>query len=111
MIRMERQGTVDVLTPQGPLRHEVLDSSREATVALLRKSFPTIVVDLSQTVLVSSRGIEWLLELDRQCASAGGCLVVASANELTADALLVTGADLRLQVARNLTEALGRFSA
>lgn len=110
MLRIERQGIVDVFRPRGPLRGELLDESREKIARALRRGSPAVVLDLSETLLLSSEALEWLLELDRDCARRGGALAVAAAQELPAEALRITAVGQALQQFSNVTSAVGSFA-
>lgn len=110
MVVVERQGSVDVVRVQGALRQESLEDARSATQRLLGRGVPSIVVDLGQTILLSGKAIEWLLDLDCRCGELGGSLIVTGANDLTAEALLITGASERLQIVSDVTRAIGRFA-
>lgn len=111
MLRIERQGIVDVLRPRGPLRGELLEESREKAERLLRRGSPAVVLDLSETLLLSSEALEWLLELDRDCARRGGALAVAAAQELCVEALRITAVGEGLQKFSDVTSAVGSFAA
>ena len=110
MLKIERQGSVDVLRPRGPLRGELLQDAKNATSLLIRSGWPALVLDLSQTLLLSGESLEWLLELDRQCADRGGSLHLAAPSDLCADALRVTGVGQSLQQFADVSTAVGRFA-
>lgn len=110
MLRIEKQGSVDVIRPRGPLRAELLNDARSAARRLIRKGCPSVVIDLNQTLLLSGEALEWLLEIDRQCADRGGAVFVAAASDLCGETLRITGVGQRLQVFADCTEAVGRFA-
>lgn len=110
MLRIERQGSVDVIRPRGPLRGDLLEDMRAAANRLTRRGCPSIVIDLSQTLLFSSEALEWLEEFDRRCAERGGSVCLAAASDLCAETLRVTGVGERLQVFQECAEAVGRFA-
>lgn len=110
MLRVERQGTVDVIRPRGPLRGELLDESRGHVERLIRHGSPALVVDLSEAMLLSGQALEWLLETDYQCARRGGALGVAGAQELCAEALRITGVGSSLQQFPDVPSAVGSFA-
>ncbi|XZE54711.1 STAS domain-containing protein [Planctomycetaceae bacterium SH139] len=111
MLTQERQGTVNVLRPSGPLRDDLLAATTAAADQKLAAGWPAIVVDLSQSILLSGAALEWLSELDQQCADAGGALCVAAANDLCADALRITGVGDSLQLFADLSTAVARFAS
>jgi anti-anti-sigma factor len=110
MLRIDRQGSVDVIRPRGPLRGELLEDVRAAANRLTRRGCPTVVIDLSQTLLLSSEALQWLQEFDQHCAERGGAMLIAAASELCAETLRVTGVAERLQVFNDCAEAVGRFA-
>lgn len=110
MLRIERQGTVDVVRPRGALRGELLEESREHTLRLIHRGSPALVVDLSDAMLLSSEALEWLLDLDCQCARRGGALGVAGAQELCCEALRITGVGASLQQFPDVSSAVGSFA-
>ena len=110
MLRIEKQGSVDVIRPRGPLRAELLEDARSAARRLIRRGCPSVVVDLSQTLLLCGEALEWLLELDRECADRGGAVFIAAASDLCSETLRITGVGQRIQVFEDCTEAVGRFA-
>lgn len=110
MLRIEKQGSVDIIRPRGPLRGELLDDVKAAARRLTRRGCPTIVIDLSQTLLLCGQALEWLQEFDRQCAERGGAACIASAPELCREAFRITGVEQRLQIFDDCAEAVGRFA-
>ena len=110
MLRIERPGTVDVIRPRGALRGELLEESRISTHRLIPRGSPALVVDLSEALLLSSEALEWLLDLDYQCAHRGGALGVAGPQELCSEALRITGVGASLQQFPDVSSAVGRFA-
>lgn len=110
MLRIERQGTVDVIHPRGALRGELLDDAREQTHRLIQRGSPALVVDLSEALLLSSKALEWLLDLDYQCARRGGALGVAGGEELCSEALRITGVGAAVQQFPDVSSAVGSFA-
>lgn len=110
MLRIERQGSVDVMRPRGPLRGELLDDARSAALRLTRRGCPTVVIDLSQTSLLSGEALEWLQEFDQYCVERGGAVLLAAASDLCAETLRITGIEQRLQIFHDCTEAVGSFA-
>jgi anti-anti-sigma regulatory factor len=110
MLRIERQGSVDVIRPRGPLRGELLDDVREAAKRLIRRGCPAVVLDLGQTLLLSSLALEWIQEFDRECAERGGAFSLAAGSDLCKETLRVTGVGQRVQQFDDCVEAIGRFA-
>lgn len=110
MLRIERQGIVDVVRPRGPLRGELLSEARQRVLPLIRRGSPALVIDLGEVMLLSGAALEWLLELDSQCAQRGGAMSVAGAEELCAEALRITGVGASLQQFTDVSAAVGSFA-
>ena len=110
MPHIERQGAVTVVRPDGPLRHDSVSVLQEQVTRQLTVGVPMVVVDLSETPLIDSAGLEWLLDLDQKCCRLGGCIRLCSAGELCHDILRITGVSETIQQFNNLTAALGSFA-
>lgn len=111
MARVERIGSIDVVRSPGTLRDEALEELQSTCQQLLRHGFPSIIIDLTQTVVISGLGLQWLLQLDRDCSQLGGVVVVAGAHDLAAEALSITGVGPQLQLAPDMMTALARFAS
>ncbi len=110
MLKIERQGSVDVMRVKGPLRSELLQDTKNAAKLLIRNGWPSIVLDLSQTLLLSGEALEWLLDFDRQCAERGGSFYLAEPSELCSESLRITGVGKSLQLYSDVSTAVGRFA-
>ena len=111
MLKLEKQGAVDVMRPVGPLREQLLDECQVIAERLVEQGCPAIVLDLGQTVMLNGKSLEWLRELDLQCAEHGGSLSVAGATDLCAEALRITGVGVGLQQFRDVASAVARYAS
>lgn len=110
MINIEKQGAVSVMRPRGPLKDELLDTCRSKVEPLVHQGRPQVVMDLSETVLLDSAALQWLLELDAACGYRGGGFCVSNANGLCGEILSITGVGSQLQICADVKAALGRFA-
>ena len=111
MLHLERQGVVDVLRPEGPLREELLEECRIAASESIARGWPSIVLDLGQVVLLSGTAIEWLVEVDQLCSEQGGAICVTGVDDVCADALRITGVASHLQIFDAVSDAVSRFAS
>jgi anti-anti-sigma factor len=110
MSRLDRHGAVTVVRPTGPLRAEAIESLDEEVRPMLRGGVPYIVIDLSETPLIDSAGLEWIFALDETCCRRGGCVRICSAGELCRDILRITAVGSAVQQFDDLTVTLGSFA-
>lgn len=107
---VQRHGSVIVATPQGPLRCDTVEALQSQVKSSLRGGVPRVVIDLAQTPLIDSAGLEWILSLDETCCRQGGCVRLCGVGELCDDVLRITGLGQRLQRYVDVTAALGSFA-
>ena len=110
MTRIDRHGAITVVRPNGPLRAETIEPLSNELESMINGGIPYIVVDLSETPLIDSAGLEWLLDYDELCCRRGGCLRICSAGELCRDILRITAVGESVQQFDDLTIALGSFA-
>ncbi len=110
MASIERSGSVTVVRPNRPLQRDSLVALTTEVNESIRSGVPLVVMDLAETPLIDSAGLEWLLDLDDQCSNRGGCVCVCHANELCRDILRITCVGASMQQFPDLTSALGSFA-
>jgi anti-anti-sigma factor len=110
MTVVERHGSVAVLQPKGPLRHDTVGDLDEPLRQAISVGVPLVVIDLSETALIDGAGLEWILDLDQQCCHRGGCVRLCSVGELCGDLLRITAVGSTVQQFENLEAALGSFA-
>ncbi len=110
MALINQHGAVSVLRPEGPLRSEAIASIDKQLGPLLSGGVPYIIIDMSDTPLIDSAGLEWILSLDDICCRRGGCLRLCSLGELCQDILRITAVGASVQQFDDLTVALGSFA-
>lgn len=110
MARIEKHGSVYVVRAEGPLRSDTIAPLNEMVHSKLTGSAPAIVVDFSETPLIDSAGLQWLMELGEECCHRGGCLRLCNVGELCHDLLRITGVGESIENFGDLTTALGSFA-
>ena len=110
MTVLERHGSVFVLHPNGPLRHDCIEDLDERIRQSISLGVPLVVLDLCETALIDGAGLEWILALDEECCRRGGCVRLCGVGELCADLLRITAVGSTVQQFENLESALGSFA-
>ena len=110
MSKLERRGSVLVLSPQGPLRTEFVADLDGQVQSSLSGGVPLVVIDLSETPLIDGAGLEWILSLDETCCRLGGCVRLCGVCELCRDLLRITGVGDGMKQYDDLTTAMGSFA-
>ncbi|MCA9139593.1 MAG: STAS domain-containing protein [Planctomycetales bacterium] len=110
MARVDKHGSIYVVRPEGPLRADTIESIHTLVSTKLTGGVPAIVVDFSDTPLLDSLGLEWLLDLVGECCRRGGCVRLCNVGELCDDLLRITGVGSSIESFPDLTSALGSFA-
>ncbi len=107
---LERRGSIAVLRPDCPLRHDAvadLDDQLRSSISL---GVPLVIIDLCQTALIDGAGLDWMLSLDEECCRRGGCIRLCNVGELCGDLLRITGVGASIQKYEDLESALRSFA-
>lgn len=104
-----RQGSVTVIAIDQPLRQDTVDALSNKLDESKSQGIPQVVIDLSLTPLIDGAGLQWMEDLDMQCADLGGCVRLCGANELCVDILRMTGVGDRLEQFSSLNAAMASF--
>jgi anti-sigma B factor antagonist len=110
MFRHSKQGAVDVIRGTAPFNSDVRESFEETVANCLAAGSGQIVVDLADVPLISSTGLELLVESQEWCLQRGGALKIAAPGPLCRDILRVTGVDGDVEVFRDVVTAVGSFA-
>ena len=108
-IDAKRVGTVDVLTPQGPLVDEDAERFIEALKTKLQAPNPRFVLDLHEVPYVDSRGIEGLVEAALDLQQRGGRLRLAAVTATCREVFELTGQTQRVEFFDETTDAVRSF--
>ena len=109
MIETSRQGTVTVFQPEERLNAEQVAELEVLAADCLSVGVPLAVVNLESTHIISSAGLEFLLDFGEQLRSRGGDLKLSSPNSLCAEILEITDCDTQLEVYENVNQAVRSF--
>jgi anti-anti-sigma factor len=110
MIPVEKQGAVCVVRPQVPLAGENCAKVRAAALNGLGSGRPMLVIDLQQTPLMDSAGLETLIDLREKIEARGGSVKLAAVNALCADILHATGVGDKFEQFSVVKTAVGSFA-
>lgn len=105
-----RQGAVDVIRGAQPLNIQTVAEFSSLLEPCVRQRQPRIVLEMSGIPLIDSRGMEVLVDLQRQCMSRGGCIKLASLSTLCRDILRATNVIVLFDVFDNSITAAGSFA-
>jgi len=95
-----RVGSATRLRPDGPLTEpRRIEALLEAVAACAEARDFQVVLDLERSPLISSAGLEGLLEAHEVLARTAGTLRVVHVSAVVRDALRITGLDRRLELA------------
>ena len=78
MFERDRQGAVDLVRGNAPLKIDTLEELQKILAAIAGHGQPRLVLDLGQVPLVDSAGLELLLNFHEAFARRGGALKLAS---------------------------------
>lgn len=110
MIQVQKVGVVTVLKPQSALVGECLAACRRQLNDCLQTLKSRLIIDLSETSLIQSEGLEFLVDAQQACLQRGGRLALAAPTELCADALEISGLKECISLFSDLRSALGDFA-
>lgn len=106
----ERIGAVDVIDIGFPLTTDTVDQLESLVESIGQPGPVSLVLNLSETPLINSIGLEYLLTLQEQCLRRGGALKLAGPNQLCSDILAVTGIGESVEVFSSVVNAVGSFT-
>jgi anti-anti-sigma factor len=110
MFERTRQGAVDLIKGDQPIITNSLAEFSEVLDRCVSQRQPRVVVDMSSIPLLDSRGLELLVDCQRQSIARGGCIKLASPSPLCRDILTATNVIAMFDVFDNALEAAGSFA-
>ncbi len=110
MLERTRQGAVELVRGDEPLTTQTIDEFSRMLDGCVNQRQPRIVLDMSRIPLIDSRGMEILVDFQRQCISRGGCIKLASLSSLCRDILRATNVIAMFDEFENTVTAAGSFA-
>ncbi len=108
-MKHNRQGAVDVITPDSALTVEQLADLEHEFQRCADSGQPMVVLDMHNVQLLDSRGIELLLDTQAAFRARGGALKLANINVLCSDIFRVTAVATRFELHDEVKSAVGSF--
>jgi anti-anti-sigma factor len=110
MLDIQMVGSVSILKARSALTGDSLAQCRKHLDECLSRRRSLIVLDLSDSPLIHSEGLEFIVDAQQRCLSHGGKLVVAEPQPLCAEILSITGVEACVAVFHDLRSALSDFA-
>jgi len=110
MFKRVMQGAVHVIQGNDPLGADQVREVAGLLEQCLRDGQPHVVLDLENTPLIDSAGLELLLDFKEQYEQSGGALKLESPNPLCEEILSVTGVDESIETFPEALSAAGSFA-
>ncbi len=104
-IKTIKMGMAMYLTPDGPLTDESVAVLRSTVDQVKAEGLINLVIDLRQVTLITSQGLEYLLDLRSELSKASGSLRLASPNAVCSDILTMTKLNQSIPVFDDLKSA------
>lgn len=103
-------GAIDVIKAPATLSGSDCEQCASEIRNSVNRHRVRIVLDISNTALIDSKGLEMLLDCNETCLKRGGELVIAGPTPLCAEILDITGIEQELNCHKDLRSALGSFA-
>jgi len=110
MFERTRQGAVDLIKGDEPIATQTLDDLIKLLDRCISQRQPRIVIDMASIPLMDSRGLELLVDCQRQSIARGGSIKLAAPTPLCRDILKATNVIAMFDVFENILEAAGSFA-
>lgn len=107
---LQTVGSVSIIKATASLAGEGLNQCRQSLEDCLAQRRALVILDLSDSPLVNSQGLEFIVSAQEKCLARGGKLVVAEPQALCQEVLYITGVDQCVSVFDSLRSALGDFA-
>ena len=98
MVSVQQIGSVAVIRLQSALLGEGLKRCKLSFEDCLAKRQSQVILDLTESPLINSEGLEFVVESQEKCLSRGGQLVLCKPQELCQTILEITGLDGRVGI-------------
>lgn len=108
-VEQSKQGAVTVIRCGELLAKDRIAAVSEALECCLHKGIPMAVLDLQNTQLIDSEGLELLLDTSEQFRRRGGAVKLAMPTDLCAEILSLTMVEQEIQIFDNSNQAVRSF--
>jgi stage II sporulation protein AA (anti-sigma F factor antagonist) len=108
-IDIKRTGTVDVISPKGPLVDEDAEALIENLATALKAANPRFVIDMSEVPYMDSRGVEGLVDAATDLQQRGGRMRLVSVSATCREILEITGQARRVEFFEDTQHAVRSF--
>ena len=109
MFARSKQGAVDVIAGDGPIKVEFIESLSELFEECLAEGQPRVVMNLENVPLIDSSGLELLLDIQENYQQRGGALKLAAANPLCQEILELTEVNQHVELYPDPSSAVSSF--
>ena len=109
MIEVSHQGAVVVAKCCERISDEFIEEIEQALDGCFSEGMPMAVLDLQNTQLISSEGLEYLLDTGDKFRARGGSFKLSSPTDLCAEILTITLVDQDVEVFENTNQAVRSF--
>lgn len=110
MIGVQTIGSVSVIKARNSLVGDCLAQCQRSVDECLSNRRPLIILDLGDSPIINSEGLEFITTSQQRCIARGGKLVVAQPQALCAEVLHITGVEDSVAVFADLRAALSEFA-
>lgn len=110
MLSVQNVGTVSIVKARAALVGECVDECRQAVEDCLRTRRNQLVLDMSDCPILSSIGLEFIVDSQQACLAQGGRFVVADPQPTCLEVLDFTGTSEYVAVFQDLRSALSDFA-
>lgn len=110
MLGIQNIGTVSVVKARNSLLGDCLEQCRQYFQDLLANRRHRLVLDLSESPIVDSEGLEFIVDAQQTLLQRGGRMVIAEPQSLCREVLEITGVSEYVAIFDDRRVALGEFT-
>jgi anti-anti-sigma factor len=110
MLGMQNIGSVSVLKARSSLIGECVEQCRKTVMEALDQRRNNLVLDIAESPIVNSQGLEFIVDAQEECLSRGGKLVILDPTPVCREVLEITGIADYVAVFSDLRGALSDFA-
>ena len=110
MLDVQNIGSVSVIKARSALMGECLSQCRQAYEDCIAKRRTLLVINLQDSPLINSEGLEFIVDAQQGCLSRGGRVAVVEPQALCEEVLNITGVSDYVAVFPDMRTALSDFA-